>query len=92
MDDQTWTDWLANLAPASRTEAMALRDEFTALGAERPEDLARVETEEGVPHLARFRLLRALWSEHIDPTRTSAATWVTNTRRELDPSGRSGRP
>jgi hypothetical protein len=62
---------------------VALRDKFAALGAEDPEGLARVEMDEGVPHLAKFRLLRGLWSEHIDAQRDSAATWIANTRREL---------
>ncbi|MGW3346824.1 hypothetical protein ACWDA3_26230 [Nonomuraea rubra] len=68
---------------------MALREKFAALGAGNPEGLTRAAMDEGVPHLARFRLLRGLWSEHIDAHRDSAATWMANTRRELqrNPSG-----
>jgi hypothetical protein len=90
MDNLAWADWLAALAPDVRAEAMALRDRFAALGAEDPEGFTRVEMDEGVPHLARFRLLRGLWSEHIDAHRDSAATWIANTRRELQRN--PGRP
>jgi hypothetical protein len=42
--------------------AMNLRDKFAALGADDPEGLAHLEVTENIPHLARLRFLRGMWS------------------------------
>ncbi|GGO24971.1 hypothetical protein GCM10011574_55920 [Microbispora bryophytorum] len=78
-----WSEWLASLDGDVRDKAMVLRDRFEALGALEPEEWARAEVRDGIAHLARFRLLRGLWSEHIDPQRDAVETWIANTRREL---------
>lgn len=54
---------------------------FDALGAEDAEGWAESEAEEGLPQLARFRLLRAVWQD-IDAWSTTAPQWVAAYRRE----------
>ncbi|MCX0244191.1 hypothetical protein [Streptomyces drozdowiczii] len=54
---------------------------FDALGAEDPEGWAESEAEEGLPQLARFRLLRMVWQD-IDAWSTTATDWVAAYRRD----------
>ncbi|WP_330312261.1 hypothetical protein OHS17_12810 [Streptomyces sp. NBC_00523] len=54
---------------------------FDALGAEDPEGWAESEAEEGLPQLARFRLLRTVWQD-IDAWSTTASDWVAAYRRD----------
>ncbi|MEU2248190.1 hypothetical protein [Streptomyces sp. NPDC019224] len=54
---------------------------FDALGAEDAEGWAESEAEEGLPQLARFRLLRMVWQD-IDAWSTTAPQWVAAYRRE----------
>src|SRR5437764_6005273 len=75
-----WTmtkDWLAALDPEAQGRARELIRRLEALGAPRPEALARAEVKENHPHLTRFLLLRHCWTETIDPWRDDLA-WVEN--------------
>jgi hypothetical protein len=56
----TWDEWLRSLDARDRQAAVALAARFGELGADGPEEWARSEIGEGIPHLARFLLLRQL--------------------------------
>jgi hypothetical protein len=62
----TWDEWLAGLTEDERAKTLALRDRFAAAGADEPHLWARSEISEGIPQMARFLLLRSLWSEAIN--------------------------
>ncbi|WP_211245722.1 hypothetical protein [Actinomadura oligospora] len=61
-----WTEWLATLPQEQRATADGLLEAFTRLGADAPGEWARSEVAEGLPQLARFLLLRQLWTEAIN--------------------------
>jgi hypothetical protein len=61
-----WESWLDALEQPDRETARWLRSQFETLGADDPESWARSQVEEGLPHLARYALLRSLWTECID--------------------------
>lgn len=56
-----WQAWLNSLDARGRAAAESLRARFEALGAADAADWAKSEICEGLPHLARFVLLRSLW-------------------------------
>lgn len=61
-----WQSWLDTLGQSDRDAARWLRTQFETLGADDPESWARSQIEEGLPHLARYMLLRSLWAGCID--------------------------
>ncbi|WP_157420153.1 hypothetical protein [Actinomadura kijaniata] len=65
-EQSAWDQWLASLPPQQRAAAIALRNRFARLGADRPEEWAQSELFEHLPQLARFLLLRRLWNEAIN--------------------------
>ncbi|WP_435185473.1 hypothetical protein [Streptomyces sp. bgisy126] len=56
-----WQAWASGLDARGRAAAESLRARFEALGAADAGDWAKSEIREGLPHLARFVLLRSLW-------------------------------
>ncbi|MEV5751523.1 hypothetical protein AB0L00_27185 [Actinoallomurus sp. NPDC052308] len=80
-----WTGWLETLSEADRARALALRDRFAALGAEYPEEEARLEVGEDIPQLARFLLLRHIWEYAINSLeRPGEIDGIAAARRLLD--------
>lgn len=64
--DQMWTDYLAGLDDDRRVAALALQQRFAELGADEPQGWALSEMTEGIPQMARYLILRRLWSEAIN--------------------------
>ncbi|WP_405525950.1 hypothetical protein OG592_00915 [Streptomyces avidinii] len=64
--DQMWTDYLAGLDDNRRLAALALQERFAELGADEPQGWALSQLAEGIPQMARFLILRRLWSESIN--------------------------
>ncbi|MFF3437782.1 hypothetical protein [Streptosporangium sp. NPDC002721] len=54
------------MSDQDRDAATALRDRFTELGANNPEEWALSEISENIPQLARFLVLRNIWPEFIN--------------------------
>jgi len=81
-------DWLASLDPQALARARELIGCFEALGAPRPEALARSEVKDNHPQLARFLFLRHCWTETIDAWRDDLV-WIDNLIAEAirDPDG-----
>ncbi|WP_411082507.1 hypothetical protein [Streptomyces sp. cmx-18-6] len=64
------------------TELDRLTDLFRALGAaDDAADWAESEAEEGLPQLARYRLLRTVWQD-VDAWGTEARRWVASYRSD----------
>jgi hypothetical protein len=75
---------VSGLEPSQRAAAEALRGRFEALGAAAAA-WARSETEKGLPQLARYTLLRALWPAAIDSwAQPGAVDQLPAARRLLD--------
>ncbi|MER6445373.1 hypothetical protein [Streptomyces venezuelae] len=64
--DQTWTDYLAGLDEERRLAALALQERFAELGADEPQGWALSQMAEGIPQMARYLVLRRLWSEAVN--------------------------
>lgn len=64
--DQMWTDYLAGLDDDRRLAALALQERFAELGADEPQGWALSQMTEGIPQMARYLILRRLWSEAIN--------------------------
>jgi hypothetical protein len=80
----TWDDWLRSLEEGDRAAALVLRDRMAALGAEDPESWARSEVSEGIPHQARFLILRRLWRDVDRWAAPDALDRLPAARRLLD--------
>ena len=80
----TWDEWLRSLEEGDRAAALVLRDRMVALGAEDPESWARSEVSEGIPHQARFLILRRLWRDVDRWAAPGAVDRLLATRRLLD--------
>ncbi|GAA4998211.1 hypothetical protein GCM10023205_84980 [Yinghuangia aomiensis] len=84
-DDEVWQSWVSGLEPSQRAAAEALRGRFEALGAADAPGWARSEAAEGIPQLARYTFLRALWPAAIDGwAQPDAVEQLPAARRLLD--------
>lgn len=74
--DEFWDGLRASLTPTQRNRYDDLLARFTALGAPEPDQWALSEVTEGIPQLARFCLLRSMWTELIDYD--SPEPWISH--------------
>lgn len=81
-------NWLASLKPKQRKKAEQMISRMIAWGAPDAEEWVESELEEGIPQMARFLILRGLWSE-IDAWRDHSSEWVSRmaSTAEEDPNG-----
>ncbi|MFB6613568.1 hypothetical protein ACFCV9_05025 [Streptomyces sp. NPDC056367] len=63
---EAWSQWLAELDDEARVAAIALRDRFTEVHAEDPEEWAMSEISEDIPQMARYLFLRRLWADAVN--------------------------
>ena len=61
-----WEQWLSALPEDQQGTAATLRDRFTELGVDAPEEWAQSEVDQDIPQLARLLILRQLWVEGIN--------------------------
>ena len=81
-------NWLDSLKPTKRKKAEQMISLMTAWGAPNAEEWVESEIEEDMPQMARFLMLRGLWSE-IDAWRDKSGEWVSRmtSTAEEDPNG-----
>ncbi|WP_203883780.1 hypothetical protein [Planotetraspora kaengkrachanensis] len=79
-----WDSWISSLDERTQDEAIMLRKQLRQLGVEHPDEWVRSEISENQAQVARYRLLRGLWSAEINSWRDKVDTWIANTRRELN--------
>src|ERR671916_792874 len=67
--------WLDSLDSETRAKARKMIARMEELGAEEPEAWAESEITEDIAQMARFLILRRLWSD-LDAWRNGPSTWV----------------
>jgi hypothetical protein len=80
--------WLASLKPRQRKKAEQMISHMTDWGAPDAEEWVESEIEEDIPQMARFLMLRGLWSE-INAWRDQTSEWMSRMTAlaEGDPNG-----
>jgi hypothetical protein len=63
MSEEMTEDWLSSLTPTIRTKAQKMIERMKELGALDAEEWVESEITEDIPQMARFLILRCLWSE-----------------------------
>ena len=80
-------NWLTSLKPTQRKKAEQMISRMRDWGAPDAEEWVESEIEEDIPQMARYLILRGLWSE-IDAWRDQSSEWVSRmtSTAEEDPS------
>ena len=68
-------NWLASLDTETRAKARRMIERMNELGAEDPEAWVKSEITEDIAQMARFLILRRLWSD-LDAWRDNPSIWI----------------
>lgn len=77
--------WLDSLESETRLKAQKMIARMKELGAEEPEPWVESEITEDIAQMARFLILRRLWSD-LDAWRSEPSTWI---KREIDEAAKT---
>lgn len=84
-------DWLDSLDPKTRAKARQMVKRMRELGAEDPEAWVESEITEDIAQMARFLILRRLWSD-IDAWRDKSSVWVESEIAKVENKSQSSFP
>lgn len=84
----SFDDWLRSLDDADRWAAELLRDRHRAVGNREPDDWVRSEVSESIPQVARYLVLRTLWSEVNGWEQAGAVENIPAAKRLIDAGAR----